>query len=116
MLRTHYVAAVALALASSFVAAATLEDRIVGTWEEHVIDAISRIRFRPDHTMLTTVDSTVMRRGTWRIDGRTLIVDEHLTVPGRKRSRHSRAIIFELTRDRLITGELRPAVTFTRVR
>jgi hypothetical protein len=116
MQRGYYFGAVLLLLGVSLVAAAILEERIVGTWEERMIDAISRIQFRRDHTMLTTVDSKIMSRGKWQIDGDTLIIAEQWTASPRRSPRQHRATIFELSRNRLITGEQRPAVTFTRVR
>jgi len=114
MQRSYHLVIVVL-LAASHAAAASLDAQLVGTWDEHVIDAVSRLHLSADNTMFTTVDSRIMRRGTWRTEGRTLIIDEQLTVSSHKRQHH-RATIFELTRERLVTGRAGPEVTFTRVR
>jgi hypothetical protein len=69
------------------------EKKLVGTWEFTGIDATGRLTLRADHTSETLFpdmdDSTkweVLLRGSWRLEGNDLIMEEKPTfgpsVPG----------------------------------
>jgi hypothetical protein len=73
-------------LSCAFAQASSLEKRIVGTWQFSMMDATGRMIFRADHTYSTLFpfsrgddglrDWTVVFKGTWRIDGHYLVVEE----------------------------------------
>jgi hypothetical protein len=111
MLRPAAILLLSIALASA--GSESVERRLIGTWDIPVIDATTRVTYKPDHSCVMWSDGlggVATVRARWRVDGRDIITSYQ--------GREARDTIVKLTSTELQVrdGVRNQLFTYTRVK